>query len=117
MLQIQIGAERAAGVGDSLARTVLGWRAGMSEDEAWEAGRGLWKFNADRALSESEAQIINTSGTVLAVARITGISKHGDRYALEGEILRDDPRVGRPTPSPHLSRNPVTYIRGGRSGG
>ncbi|MFF4664525.1 hypothetical protein [Streptomyces sp. NPDC001282] len=110
MLQIRIGAERAAEAGDGPARTARGWRPGMSEDEAWEAGRGAWKFNADRALSQNEAQIINAAGTVLAVARITGISKRGDRYALEGELLLGDPRVGRPTPSPHLSRNPVTYI-------
>ncbi|MGW8328541.1 hypothetical protein ACWGLE_11630 [Streptomyces sp. NPDC055897] len=110
MLQIQIGAERATDPGDLLGRTAIGWRPGMSEDEAWEAGRGIWKLNADRALSQDEVQIINTSGTVLAVATITGISKHGDRYALQGDLRRDDPRVGRPTPSPHLSRNPVTYI-------
>ncbi|WP_235487318.1 hypothetical protein [Streptomyces roseoverticillatus] len=110
VLQIQIGAERVADVDDRLGRVTLGWRPGMSEDEAWAAGRGIWKFNADRALSQDEAQIINTEGTVLAVATITGISKHGDRYALEGTILRGDPRVGRPTSSPHLSRNPVTYI-------
>lgn len=110
MLQIQLGAERPAGTGDGLGRATIGWRPGMSEEEAWQAGRGIWKFNADRALSQDEVQIINTDGTVLAVAKITGISKHGDRYALEGELLRGDARVGRPTPSPHLSRNPVTYI-------
>ncbi|MEU3356325.1 hypothetical protein [Streptomyces sp. NPDC037389] len=110
MLQIQLGAERPADTGDGLGRATIGWRPGMSEDEAWQAGRGIWKFNADRALSQDEVQIINTEGTVLAVARITGISKHGDRYALEGDLLRGDARVGRPTPSPHLSRNPVTYI-------
>ncbi|MFF2653527.1 hypothetical protein [Streptomyces sp. NPDC058045] len=82
----------------------------MSQDEAWLAGRGIWKFNADRALAQDEAQIIALDGTVLAVARITGITKHRDRYALEGHVLRGDPRVGRATPSPHLSRNPVTYI-------
>ncbi|MFG2651192.1 hypothetical protein [Streptomyces sp. NPDC048436] len=110
MLQIQIGAERAADAGDPLGRAVLGWRPGMSAAEAWEAGRGIWKFNADRALSQDEVQIINTAGTVLAVAKITGISKHGARYALEGKLLHDDLRIGRPTPCPHLSRNPVTYI-------
>ncbi|MFE2377264.1 hypothetical protein [Streptomyces sp. NPDC059398] len=110
MLQIQIGPEREAGPDDMLERMTIGWRPGMSEDEAWETGRGIWKFNADRALSQDEVQIINTSGTVLAVATITGISKHGDRYALQGELLRGDDRVGRPTKSPHLSRNPVTYI-------
>lgn len=110
VLQIQLGAERPAGADDGLGRTTIGWRPGMSEEEAWQAGRGIWKFNADRALSQEEVQIINTDGTVLAVARITGISKHGDRYALEGELLYGDARVGRPTPCPHLSRNPVTYI-------
>ncbi|MCX4673549.1 hypothetical protein OG453_44135 [Streptomyces sp. NBC_01381] len=110
MLQIQIGAERTADAGDLLGRATLGWRPGMSEAEVWEVSRGIWKFNADRALSQDEVQIINTEGTVLAVAKITGISKHGDRYALEGDLLLGDPRVGRPTPSPHLSRNPVTYI-------
>ncbi|MFF4603492.1 hypothetical protein ACFY12_12175 [Streptomyces sp. NPDC001339] len=110
MLQIQIGAERAADPDDRLGRTTLGWRPGMSEDDAWVAGRGIWKFKADRALAQDEVQIINTEGTVLAVAKITGISKHGDRYALEGELLRGDPRIGHPTSSPHLSRNPVTYI-------
>lgn len=110
MLQIQIGAERAAEPDDRLGRTILGWRPGMSEADVWEVSRGIWKFNADRALSQDEVQIINTEGTVLAVAKITGITKHDGRYALEGELLLGDPRVGQPTPSPHLSRNPVTYI-------
>lgn len=110
MLQIQLGAERPAGTGDGLGRAMVGWRPGMSEEEAWQAGRGVWKFNADRALSQDEVQIINTDGTVLVVARITGISKHGDRYALEGDLLLGDARVGRLTASPHRSRNPVTYI-------
>ncbi|MFC8131345.1 hypothetical protein [Streptomyces sp. NPDC057302] len=110
MLQIQIGPEREAGPDDMLGRSTIGWRSGMSEDEAWQAGRGIWKFNADRALSQDEVQIINAEGTVLAVATITGISKHGNRYALQGELLRGDDRVGRATKSPHLSRNPVTYI-------
>ncbi|MBY8844614.1 hypothetical protein [Streptomyces sp. SP2-10] len=79
----------------------------MTEDEAWQAGRGIWKFNADRALAQDEVQIVNTEGLVLAVATITGISKHGDRYALEGELLRGDARVGKPTTTPP----PVTQLR------
>ncbi|MFH9138864.1 hypothetical protein [Streptomyces sp. NPDC017524] len=110
MLQIQIGPEREADPDDMLGRPTTGWRPGMNEDEAWEAGRGIWKFNADRALSQDEVQIINTQGIVLAIAKITGISKHGNRYALQGKLLRGDNRVGHPTKSPHLSRNPVTYI-------
>jgi hypothetical protein len=52
-------------------------------------------------------QIVNPDGMVLAVATITGISKHDDRYALEGELLRGDARVGRITSTP-----PVAELRG-----
>lgn len=110
MLQIQIGPEKAADPDDSLGRSTIGWHQGMAEDEAWEAGRGIWKFNADRALAQDEVQIVNTEGLVLAVATITGISKHGDRYALQGELLRGDARVGKPTATPHRSRNSVAYF-------
>ncbi|MFD9078218.1 hypothetical protein [Streptomyces erythrochromogenes] len=110
MLQIQIGPERAAEPDDSLGRPTIGWRPGMTETEAWEAGRGIWKFNADRALAQELVQIVNTEGTVLAVATITGISKHGDRYALEGDLLRGDVRVGQQTSTPHRSRNSVAYF-------
>jgi hypothetical protein len=109
VLQIQIGAERGV-EDDYLGRTAVGFRTGMTEDEAWEAGRGVWKLKLVRAMEQDEAQIVNTAGTVLAVARITGLTKCGDRFALEGELLRGDPRVGRPTATPHPSRNSVAYF-------
>jgi len=111
VLQIQIGPRRDLDAGDELGRPFIGWSAGMTEAEAWQVSRGVWKFKTDRALDESEAQIVNTEGTVLAVARITGITKcAGGRYALEGDLLAGDPRVGKPTATPHPSRNPVAYI-------
>jgi hypothetical protein len=82
----------------------------MSAREAWEAGRGVWKLNADRALAQDEVQIVDLEGMVLAVGTIKGISKHYDRYALEGELLLGDPRVGKPTTTPHRSRNSVGYF-------
>ncbi len=111
MLQIQIGPRRDIEPGDELGRSFVGWFPGMTEAEAWEVSRGTWKFKADRALQEPEAQIVNTEGMVLAVARITGITKCEDgRYALEGDLLAGDPRVGQATPTPHPSRNPVAYV-------
>lgn len=111
MLQIQIGPERQLDPEDDcLGRSSMGSHPGMSEQDAWTAGRGVWKFNADRALTEEEVQIVNTEGTVLAIATVRGISKCGDRYALEGDLLLGDPRVGRPTSTPHPSRNPVAYV-------
>lgn len=114
MLQIQVGARREVDASqDCLGRGVVGAWAGMTQSEAWEAGRGVWKLRADRALQESEVQIIDTTGTVLAVGTITGIRKCGDRYAVEGAVLAGDPRVGQPTAYPHPSRNPVAYITEG----
>lgn len=112
MLQIQLGPQRSADpAGDALHRSSIGWFPGMSQDEAWLAGRGVWKFNADRALAQDEVQIVNTDGLVLAVAEITGIRKcDGGRFALEGTLRRGDARVGKPTATPHRSRNSVAYF-------
>ncbi|MFC8465975.1 hypothetical protein [Streptomyces sp. NPDC057250] len=110
MLQIQIGTQTPAATDDPLCRAVLGWAPGMSEDQVWAVARGVWKLNPDRARDEAEAQIVNTAGTVLAVARILAVAPVGDRYVLDGELLRGDPRVGALTPHPHPSRNPVAYV-------
>lgn len=109
MLQITLGAQRPV-KDDPLGRRTVGWVPGMSQDEAWLAGRGVWKLNADSVLSQQEAQIINAEGIVVAIATITGVEKHDDRRAVLGDLLRDDPRVGLPAPSPSKSRNPVSYV-------
>ncbi|KPI33305.1 hypothetical protein OV450_1393 [Actinobacteria bacterium OV450] len=115
MLQIQIGIQRpAAGPDDVLCRAVIGWRPGMTEDQVWAVSRGVWALNPHHALTQDEVQIVNLDGKVVAVARISGVSEHSVggrvRYAIEGELLRGDPRVGHPAPWPHPSRNPVAYV-------
>lgn len=110
MLQIQLGPERSAPADDWLDRSRIGSWPGMSEQDAWLAGRGVWVLDTDRALKQDEVQIVDLAGTVLAVARITGITKCGDRYALEGDLLLGDARVGQPTATPHPSRNSVAYF-------
>jgi hypothetical protein len=111
VLQIQMGRERPVDpAADWLGRSSIGARPGMSETEAWMAGRGVWLLNTDRALRQDEVQFIDPSGTVLAVATITGLTKCGGYFALEGKLLLGDPRVGQPTTTPHRSRNPVAYF-------
>lgn len=118
MIQIRLGNyEPRDPAGDCLGRNYIGYREGMTEAEAFEAGRGVWKLKADRVLDQDEVQIINLDGTVLAVATITGITKCDDRQAIEGDMLLGDPRVGQPTSTPHLSRNPVGYFETSRAGG
>lgn len=111
MLQIQLGPSLGVDPNrDPLGRSRVGAYPGISEEDAWEAGRGTWKFNPDRALEQDEAKIVDVHGTVLAIGRITGVEKHGDRYALTANLLRGDPRVGQPTSTPHRSRNSVGYF-------
>ncbi len=66
-------------------------------------------LKVQRVLEQDEVQVINLDGIVLAVAEITGISKHADRQAIQGQLLGGDPRVGQPTMTPHPSRNSVYY--------
>jgi hypothetical protein len=113
VLQIQLGQGREVDPADeALERSRIGYHVGMSEQEAWAAGRGTWRLNVDRALEEDEAQIVNLDGVVVAVAKILGISKTRapGRYAIDGELILGDPRVGKPTTTPHRSRNSVAYF-------
>lgn len=110
MIQIRLGHhENVDPDADPLGRDHIGYCEGMDQEHAWQVGRGVWKLKAQRVLDQDEVQIINLDGTVLAVATITGISKHQDRQAIEGRLLLGDPRVGQPTSTPHPSRNSVYY--------
>jgi hypothetical protein len=118
MMQIRIPPEQPADPEDALGRSTVGSRPGMSEQEAWEAGRGLYKLDPVRAAAQNEVQIIDYEGIVLAVAKIKGVSRHRTRYfegyrpryAIEGELLLGDPRVGKPTTMHHRIGSPVRYF-------
>lgn len=109
MIQIRLGIERAVGPGDPLGRSTIGYRPGMSMEEAWEAGRGVWKLKATRVLEEEEAVVLSPEGEVLVVATITGISKHGDRQAIEGMPMSEHVLLGERIATSN-SRNPVHYV-------
>jgi hypothetical protein len=40
----------------------------------------------------------------------SGVFKAGGRYAIDGKLLLNDPRVGKPTTTPHRSRNSIGYF-------
>jgi len=98
---------------DYLGRSYIGCFPRMTEDEAWQAGRGVWKMNRSRAVTERFALIVGM-GKVLAVAKIEGVTGHGDRIALEGHPLEAghpvyDAHIGRPDPLANQSQNSITY--------
>jgi hypothetical protein len=103
--------------GDPLGRAYIGCFPRMTEDEAWEAGRGVWKMNREKASRQRFALIVG-EGVVRAVAEITGYSEHttatGVRGALEGQPLPAghpvrEAYLGQPDPVANGSQNPVGY--------
>ncbi|HUN33876.1 MAG TPA: hypothetical protein VMU95_17845 [Trebonia sp.] len=98
---------------DPLGRAFTGYFPRMTEQEAWEAGRGLWRMNADRVSREKFALIVGES-KVRAVGQVTGIALHGDRIELQGHVLAEghpvrDAYLGQPDPVENCSQNPVAY--------
>ncbi len=99
--------------GDPLGRAHIGYFPRMTELEAWEAGRGVWRMSADKASRQKFALIVG-EGRVRAVGEITGFTVHDDRIALEGRVLPEghpvrDAYLGRPDPVDTGSQNPVGY--------
>ena len=104
--------------GDPLGRAFIGYFPRMTEDEAWDAGRGVWKMNREKAGRQRFALIVG-EGVVRAAAEITGLSiehdtANGKRIALEGRVLPEghpvrEAYVGQPDPVTNSSQNPVGY--------
>jgi hypothetical protein len=102
---------------DALSRQYIGYFPRMTEDEAWEAGRGVWKMAFEKASRQRFALIVG-EGLVRAVAEITGATVYdtasGQRVALDGEVLAEghpvrDAYLGQPDPVVNGSQNPIGY--------
>jgi hypothetical protein len=77
---------------DPLGRSHVGFFPRMTEEEAWDAGRGVWRMSAGKAARE----------------------KFGDRIELQGHVLGEghpvrDAYLGKPDPVGTGSQNPVGY--------
>lgn len=99
--------------GDPLGRVAVGYFPRMTEEEAWAAGRGLWKMSTEKAGRQRFAVIVG-EGLVRAVGEITGVTVHGDRVALDGDVLPAghpvrDAWIGRDDPVVNGSQNPIGY--------
>src|SRR6266508_3187652 len=106
---------------DHLGRNWAGHFPRMTEEEAYEAGRGAWPLG-DRAKAERVALIVGGGtgrGKVLAAVEIASWTKHeDDRLSLTGTVLGPghpirDAYIGQPDPSgrDNRSRFPIAYVR------
>jgi hypothetical protein len=111
MLQIKIAARQSVNPEqDPMGRTWVGYTPGMSEEDAWEAGRGCWVMKASRAIDEDEVQIVSGEGTILAVATMRGLIKHGNRLEIIGDLQKGHERVGTVAGHVSKSQNPISYL-------
>ena len=103
--------------GDPLGRAHIGYFPRMTEAEAWEAGRGVWKMNRDKASRQRFAFIVG-EGVVRAVAEITGYAEHVTDTGVRGELIGQplsaghpvrEAYLGQPDPVANGSQNPVGY--------
>lgn len=107
-MRVKIGPPQIATADDGLGRSEIGYRPGLSPQETWDRGRGLWKLNADKAM-QSDILLIAHEGVTVMVGAITGLQRVGNRLAVTGYPLPHHPLVNRPDPLHNTSRNPVTY--------
>lgn len=139
MITLRMGAERALLPGDPIGRSVMGWTPGLSPRECWTRTRGLWLLDERRVLAEDTVLVVDPNWIIRAEVQITGITKHGNKRAIEGVVLpgtggpgSGEPlelpgsragsagtsavpaRVGMPCPVRNDSRNSVAYWPGVR---
>ncbi|MEV0280493.1 hypothetical protein AB0I22_29455 [Streptomyces sp. NPDC050610] len=102
---------------DALGRHSVGYFPRMTESEAWEAGRGVWRLDLRMVRRERFALVVG-EGRVRAIAEITDVTAHGTdrggKKALWGTLLTAghplyDQYVGQIDPLNNDSRNSIAY--------
>lgn len=138
MIQIRLWERRSVDPEiDPLGRSFLGWDAQLDthalnpDPEAQEAPAREWNpavawerarlqaLKTDRALSHQTVEVIDRNEIVLAVVELYGVTRFWPasgstqlRFALEGDLINGDPRLGKESEYPHTSHNPVMYFDG-----
>lgn len=108
VVRVRLGSDHPAVMNDALGRERVGFREGASANELWQRGRGVWRMQPDRVIS-SQLLLISHAGTIRLVGTIDGVTIHGDRLAIIGSPLAENPLIGQPDPLDNASQNPVAY--------
>jgi hypothetical protein len=115
-VRFKLGEYRSTNGDDPLGRPHVGYFPRMTEQEAWDAGRGVWKMNRQRAARQKFSLIVG-EGQVRAIGEVTGFrpTDDGDRVELVGHLLEAghpvyDAYMGQPDPIDNGSQNPVAYV-------
>lgn len=107
-MRIRLGVERRAPQPDPLGRPLIGYSNGLTVDELWARGRGVWKAK-HASVAAAALVVLVHDDVVRLVGTIDGVTFHEDRVAIEGRPLPMHPLIGRPDPVPNGSSNPIAY--------
>ncbi|MFE5707201.1 hypothetical protein [Rhodococcus koreensis] len=77
-----------------LGTTEAGFRAGLTQQEAFTRGRGPFSGDAESVFSERELFVTAPDDEVLAVATITGVREYDGELLVDGDLVVDHERVG-----------------------
>ncbi len=77
-----------------LGTTEAGFRAGLTQQEAFTRGRGPFSGDAGSVFSEHELFVTAPDDEVLAVATITGVREYDGELLVDGDLVVDHERVG-----------------------
>lgn len=115
MIQVHIKSRHRAADNDGLGRTWCGWSDGLKPEDVYEAARGCWKLDTERAGAEKFMLAVHDGivRCVIEIDRVVDTTEEG-RRAIEGRPVGDghpfhDRWFGRPAPGP-LGQNPVAYV-------
>ncbi len=77
-----------------LGVTEAGFRAGLTQQDAFSRGRGPFPGDAGDVFSERELFVTAPDDEVLAVATITGVREYDDELVVDADLVVDHERVG-----------------------
>lgn len=114
VIAIQLGNRQYLDFADVIGRKFIGYEPSMTDDEIYEAGRGIWSISASRVFKANHVFITDNEGTVLIEINVTSIhlaypqdSKH---KFIEGTVVKDSEFVGQTLPV-NTSRNRINYLK------
>ncbi|MDH6291926.1 zinc-ribbon domain-containing protein [Rhodococcus opacus] len=105
-VRVTLGDSAPADPDDPLGRTHIGYAPGLTPQELWERGRGVWKLRADHVAASTIVLIVYDK-TIVLVASITGLTLHRGGLAILGEPVPDHRLIG--TPDPLHTPNPLAH--------
>lgn len=105
-VRVRLHDEQTAPAHDPLGRLLIGYRQGLTAEQLWERGRGVWRWQLEHVAASTHLLIVHDR-TVVAVGSIAGVMFHAEGLAIVGEPIKSHRLIG--TRDPLYSANPLAH--------